>query len=225
MQSIKINATEVLIEKNKRARHLKLRINKAGMPLVTIPWWVSYRAGAQFARENLDWILENQAKHPTPRRFENGLSIQLLGRTLIISHQPQARRGVWIEGEHLCVSGEADSLHRRVRDFIKQQAYAFIQAKSLDLARQIDRRPTRITLRDTSSRWGSCSAQGHLSFCWKLALAPDYVLEYIIAHEVAHLKEMNHGPAFWKITTTLTTHQADAHIWLKKNGSSLQAWE
>lgn len=172
MQSIKINATEVLIEKNKRARHLKLRINKAGMPLVTIPWWVSYRAGAQFARENLDWILENQAKHPTPRRFENGLSIQLLGRTLIISHQPQARRGVWIEGEHLCVSGEADSLHRRVRDFIKQQAYAFIQAKSLDLARQIDRRPTRITLRDTSSRWGSCSAQGHLSFCWKLALAP-----------------------------------------------------
>ena len=225
MQSIKINATEVLIEKNKRARHLKLRINKAGMPLVTIPWWVSYRAGAQFARENLVWILDNQAKHPTPRRFEDGLSIQLLGRTLIISHQPQARRGVWIEGEHLCVSGEADSLHRRVRDFIKQQAYAFIQAKSLDLARQIDQRPTRITLRDTSSRWGSCSAQGHLSFCWKLALAPDYVLEYIIAHEVAHLKEMNHGPAFWKITTTLTTHLAVANFWLKKNGSSLQAWE
>ena len=216
MQSIKIGALEVLIEKNKRARHLKLRFNKEGVPLVTIPWWVSYRAGAQFAQENEEWILKNQAKHPMPKRFENGLTIAVLGKPLIITHQPQARRGVWIEGENLCVSGPVEYLHRRVRDFIKQKAYAVIQEKSLALAAQIGQRPTRITLRDTSSRWGSCSAQGHLSFCWKLALAPEYVLEYIIAHEVAHLKEM---------TTTLTPHQADAHIWLKKNGPSLQAWE
>lgn len=225
MQNIKIGTIDVLIEKNKRARNLKLRFNKAGMPVVTIPWWVTYRAGEKFARDNVNWILENQDKHPSPRRFEDKMRIELLGQALEISHQPMARRGVWIQDGQLCVSGPAEYLHRRVRDFIKQQAYAFIQAKSLELAARIGCRPTRITLRDTSSRWGSCSAQGHLSFCWKLALAPEYVLEYIIAHEVAHLKEMNHGPAFWKITTTLTEHQADAHIWLKKNGSSLQAWE
>ena len=225
MQSIKVGALEVLIEKNKRSRHLKLRFNKEGVPSVTIPWWVSYRVGAQFARENEEWILKNQKKYQAPKRFKDGEVITVLGKTLIIIHQPQARRGVWIEGENLFVSGPLEHLHRRVRDFIKQKAYAVIQEKSLILAAQIGKRPTRITLRDTSSRWGSCSMQGHLNFCWKLALAPDYVLEYIIAHEVAHLQEMNHSSAFWKIVTTLTMHQADAHIWLKKNGSSLQAWE
>ncbi|MGN1063532.1 MAG: M48 family metallopeptidase, partial [Alphaproteobacteria bacterium] len=113
----------------------------------------------------------------------------------------------------------------RVRDFIKRTAYEYIQAKALKMAAELGKCPTKITLRDTSSRWGSCSSDKHLSFCWKLALAPDYVLDYIIAHEVSHLCEMNHSPSFWATVGRLNVRQADAQIWLRKNGTELQAWE
>lgn len=225
MKIVNVDVFEVRIEKNKRARHLKLRFDKKGNPVVSIPWWVTYRAGEKFAQDNVDWLRQYQSKQPSVKRFEDQMEIQLLGQHLKIVHQPIAKRGVWIEGDFLYVSGPIEHLHRRVRDFIKKQAYAQIQEKSVAMAAQIQRRPTGITLRDTSSRWGSCSTTGHLNFCWKLALAPDFVLEYIIAHEVSHLAEMNHGPAFWKTVGCLTNHRADAHIWLKKNGPFLQSWE
>lgn len=225
MKKIKIDVFDITIEKNKRARHLKLRFDPKGNVKIVIPWWVSYRTGEKFAQDNLEWMHKHRPTRLKNVRFTDGLEILLFGQPVQIVHQPLARRGVWVENGCLYVSGPSESIHRRVRDFIRKQAYGVFQSKSIELAAQIGRRPKRITLRDTSSRWGSCSSAGCLSFCWRLALAPDYVLEYIVAHEVSHLAHMNHGSDFWKTVGSLTTHQADAHIWLKKNGSSLQIWE
>ena len=85
----------------------------------------------------------------------------------------------------------------------------------------IDRKINKVTLKDMTSRWGSCSSAGNLNFCFKLAFAPLFVVDYLIAHEVAHLKEMNHSNAFWETVALMNTEQAKAQSWLRKNGSDL----
>jgi len=162
---------------------------------------------------------------PGKRQFANGQHITILGEPYVIQHEPAARRGVWSENGTLFVSGDQAFLHRRVRDFLKKQLLIYIQQKATTLAAQIDQSVGKITLRDTSSRWGSCSSRHDLNFCWKLVLAPRFVLDYIIAHEVAHLQEMNHGPRFWALVGQINNDRAAAQIWLRKNGRDIQSWE
>ena len=179
----------------------------------------------KFVQENLIWIKNQIDKIPTKKKFNHGETIEILGQPVIIIHNPNSKQGCHIHAEQLIVSGDKTHIHRRIRDFIKHIAYIHIQKKALDMAKRLGEKPTRITLKDTSSRWGSCSSTKHLSFCWKLALAPEFVLDYIIAHEVSHLKEMNHSNQFWETVGTLGVRRADAQIWLRKHGAELQAWE
>jgi predicted metal-dependent hydrolase len=124
----------------------------------------------------------------------------------------------------LAVSGEVSAVTRRVTDFLKREALK-------DLNAAVDRHtaalgiPARkVTVRDTASRWGSCSSKGHLSFSWRLIMAPPLVLDYLAAHEVAHLKEMNHSHRFWALTHRLCPKTEEAEAWLKRNGASLHRY-
>ncbi|MEJ0043753.1 MAG: M48 family metallopeptidase [Rhizomicrobium sp.] len=92
---------------------------------------------------------------------------------------------------------------RRLTDFLKREAKRVLEPLSHDYAARIGAKVRRVSVRDTASRWGSCSANQTISYCWRLILAPDFVLDYVVAHEVAHLREMNHGPRFWKLVRTL----------------------
>jgi hypothetical protein len=114
-----------------------------------------------------------------------------------------------------------EHLARRVRDWFRSEARARIGVLVRDKAAVLGQTPGRITVRDTKSRWGSCSHDGNLSFCWRLVMAPASVLDYVVAHEIAHLAEHNHGPEFWRLVGTLTADVGGGRAWLKRNGGRL----
>jgi len=128
---------------------------------------------------------------------------------------------VWCEGAQIFVSGRAEHAARRLTDYFKREAKKEFEESALAFGAQLGVKPSRITVRDTASRWGSCSSARSLSFSWRLIFAPDFVRDYVVAHEAAHLKEMNHGPRFWAHVDTLTPHARRARKWLRENGRGL----
>ena len=105
--------------------------------------------------------------------------------------------------------------------FLTALARERLGAASDRYAAEIGRKVTRVSLRDTRSRWGSCAPDGRLSFCWRLVLAPPLVVDYVVAHEVAHLCHLDHGPRFWQVVERLTPHRGEAQLWLRSNGARL----
>lgn len=212
---------------NRRAgtRRISLRLNKNGDPVVTFPFFCPQSTALDFVRRHRTWISEHRREKTEKKTFADRLTFEMLGQSLLITHRPHEHGRTYVEGGRLIVSGDAAFVHRRVRDFIKRETALYIRQKADNYARQIGKRVGRVRLKDTVSRWGSCSGEGNLNFSWKLALAPTYVLDYIIAHEVAHLKHLNHSDAFWQTVAGFGTAQASAEIWLRKNGSSLQKWQ
>jgi predicted metal-dependent hydrolase len=153
--------------------------------------------------------------------FEDGALVPLLGRPHAIRHRPGAVGGVWLEGDELHVSGDPAFLSRRVTAWLRAHAKAEIGPRAAEHAARIERRVTRISIKDPRSRWASCAPDGTLAFSWRLVLAPSWVLDYVVAHEVAHLAEMNHGPRFWAAVSRLTPHTEAAKAWLAAHGPRL----
>jgi predicted metal-dependent hydrolase len=139
------------------------------------------------------------------------------------------RGTVWTEtddrGQRLiCVAGEPPHLDRRIGDFLKREARRDLEAAAGRYAAKLGLAIKRISVRDQSSRWGSCSNTGVLSFSWRLILAPAFVLNYLAAHEVAHLKELNHSPRFWRLVGKLDADYERAKAWLDVHGTDLHRY-
>lgn len=210
------------IRRHARARRITLRISADGTGVkLVLPERVSLSEGLAFAERNRGWILKRLSNQPARVIFCDGAEIPLLGETRTIRHAPAARRGVWREEDTIWVSGFTEHLPRRVTDFLKAEARREITTRARTKAQSQGLRFARISLRDTKSRWGSCSSSGNLNFSWRLIFAPEAVLDYVVAHEVAHLREMNHGPAFWNLTRQMTEDVGWAKAWLSRNGNSL----
>ena len=135
--------------------------------------------------------------------------------------QRSVRAGRKRDGPLICVSGELPHIARRVADFLKREARKDLEAAVARHAARLSVKPRGVVLRDTASRWGSCSSTGRLNFSWRLILAPPYVLDYLAAHEVAHIVHMNHSPLFWKLTRRLFPETERAEAWLKTHGAAL----
>ncbi len=135
-------------------------------------------------------------------------------------HEP-GRRVARIEDGALVVGGDAAGLARRVERLLRAEALRRIAARVAVHAAALGVRPAAVRLKDTRTRWGSCAPDRTLSFTWRLVMAPDWVLDYVVAHEVAHLREMNHGPRFWALCESRTPHRAAATAWLKRHGPGL----
>ena len=121
-----------------------------------------------------------------------------------------AHGGAWVEAAEIRVAGEAEFLARRVTDCLKRLARQRLTALSAEKGRRAGLLPKRVQVKDTRTRWGSCAPDGTLAFCWRLICAPDFVQDYVVGHEVAHLRHMNHGRHFWALTDALTPHRAAA---------------
>jgi predicted metal-dependent hydrolase len=144
-----------------------------------------------------------------------------------IVHEQVARGLVRVEtGEtlRLVVPGGLDHVPRRVADWLKAEARRDLLARSRHHAEAMEARFSRVSVRDTVSRWGSCSTDGNLSYSWRLILTPPFVLDYVCAHEVAHLKHMNHGPRFWALVERHAPRMDEARAWLKREGARLQRY-
>ena len=124
----------------------------------------------------------------------------------------------------LCVSGHPEHAPRRLRDWLIKQAHEELSKRVAVHTSNLGLKASRVTVRDQTSRWGSCSSARVLSFSWRLILAPSFVLDYVAAHEVAHLKEMNHGPRFWALVRKTMPRMDDARRWLKKHGAELHRY-
>ena len=205
-----------------RARRLTVTVDHTQRCLrVVLPQQASLGEGLDFCRRHSGWILQRWAALPQPVPFRPGSRLPLAGRELEIRHRQEARRGVWEEADGLYVSGQLEHLPRRVEAYCRGEAGRSLRQAVRPKAQALGRTPGRISLRESRSRWGSCSPKGDLSFCWRLVFAPPEVLDYVAAHEVAHLVHMNHGPAFWRLCGELVPDIQGPRRWLARNGASL----
>ena len=218
-------AVEIVVECNARARRIRLKVGRSSRQAVLVlPRSASVKRGLEFAQSKADWILQQLSALPEKAVFCDGMRLSFLGTECVIHHSPLAKRGVWFEQDVIWVSGQVEHLARRVRDFIKKEFAAYALKKARETAEKINARVSKVTVRDTTSRWGSCTRTGHLSLSWRLALAPLSVADYVIAHEVAHLKQMNHSAAFWRVVAELSPEYMSAERWLKKNAAYLHSF-
>ena len=247
---IPINGLDVplVLRRSSRARRFSLQVSEARRSAVlTVPSYSSLADAEQFLSRHMDWLKERLDGLCDPVPFADGAVIPLRG----LAHRlnfvgPVRRRGVvWIEDSDdariapvwpdgltdadevlplLNVAGEGQHAPRRLLDWFKRQARADLKLRIDIHAKRLGLSPKRISVRDQSTRWGSCSSTGALSFSWRLILAPPFVLDYLAAHEVAHLQEMNHGPNFWALVARTMPRQGEARDWLHAHGSHLHAF-
>jgi hypothetical protein len=208
------------------ATRFTLRVRGATRDVVlTVPARSSLNSAREFAERHAAWIGARLARLPRPVTFEPRSMAPLRGVDHRIVHRPGERGVVWIErgasGPLICVAGDAAHVPRRVADFLKREARGDLEAAVARYCKALRVEARRISLRDTTSRWGSCSSTGALSFSWRLILAPPFVLNYLAAHEVAHFLHMNHSPAYWKVARRLFPETDRAEHWLKVHGPSL----
>ena len=208
--------------RSKRARRVSLRIDASGgTVIVTLPCRASRALGMSLLLDHATWVKERLEALPHPILLRDGAEIPIHGETFRVRHMPCARSFTRLEAGELQVSGDVEFLPRRVRDFLALEAKRALVPQVATMAARLGMQPNRVTLKDTRTRWGSCSASGNLSFSWRLVMAPRFVQHYVVAHEVAHLREMNHGPTFWKLVEALSPQMQPAMAWLKQEGVRL----
>lgn len=214
----------ILVRKRKGAKSMVLRYRPQTHALaLTLPHHVSIARGLRFVEDKRQWVMQQLEKKPQTVPFDDGQIIPVLGESLRLKHV--GGRGVISRREgDVLVPGDREFMTRRVREWLMNEARLAIGDLAQGKARLIRRRIARITLRDMHSLWGSCTQDGKLSFSWRLALAPPEVLDYLVSHEVAHLAELNHGPAFWRVVETLCPGWRKARAWLKRHGDTLYGY-
>jgi hypothetical protein len=213
----------VSIRVSPRARRIALRIDAAERRVeLVLPPGVPPSHGLRFLATKRGWIAARLAALPQPVRFAEGVILPVLGIPHHIRREDDpAAPPVVISAGEIRVRCDPAHLERRVRDHLVAMARAEFAARARPLAARIGRKVARVGVRDTKSRWGSCSGRGNLSFSWRLIFAPEPVIDYVVAHEVAHLAEMNHGPRFWRLVESLSPDSAAARAWLKRHRSRL----
>lgn len=235
----------IALRRSRRARRLSLRVNEAKRGAVlTLPLHVGYAEAGDFLARHFEWLRERLAELPEPVPFAHGTRFPLRGedRELLIAARSRGRAKVWLEpcpesGEspfayaraaapagRVCVLGPAHQAPGRLLRWLKGEARGDLMDRIRHHAGCLEVRPARISIRDQATRWGSCSAAGALSFSWRLILAPPFVLDYVAAHEVAHLRELNHGARFWALVASTTPRLEEARAWLKSHGPRLHRY-
>ncbi len=213
---------QVLWRRSARARKISLRIDtRAGGVVVTLPPRAAQAAGMALLQDNATWVAERLARLPDPILLADGVAIPIDGLPHRIRHMPAERGGAWLRPGELLVSGAPEFLARRVADFLRAEARRRLSALAVAKAATAGLSPRRIIVKDTSTRWGSCTADGTLMFCWRLIMAPPHVQDYVAAHEVAHLRHMDHGRGFWALVGQLTPNKQLAVHWLDAQGAGL----
>ncbi len=208
--------------RSERARRVSLRIDAtSGTVVVTLPRRTSRQVGVGLLRQHADWLGTRLAALPSAVRFAAGAAVPIEGVLHQVRHHEQGRGGAWIEDGAIVVSGEAEFLARRLGDFLRAEARRRLGALVAAISAEAGLCARRIAIKDTRTRWGSCTATGTLMFNWRLVMAPAAVQHYVVAHELAHLRHMDHGPGFWAFVAELTPHERFAEDWLRQHGAGL----
>ncbi|MEQ8746507.1 M48 family metallopeptidase [Pyruvatibacter sp.] len=232
----------VVLRANKRARRMILKVDPVAREVtITSPTARGFAKALTFARQHESWIAERLDALPDPVPFADGAIVPVRGIGHQITHDASGKARAPVRAEAHCmntepdlplfaqdnvaprliVSGDKAHISRRVADWLKREARHDLTQATLAHAAAFGTAPARITLRDTASRWGSCSTSRVINYSWRLIFAPPYALDYVAAHEAAHLIEHNHGPRFWALVRTRIDDIDRAKIWLTENGAAL----
>ena len=223
----------VEVRRHAGARRLTLRVSRTRRAVVvTLPLQCDLGEAGSFLNRNIDWVRARLDSLPQPVQFSHGAFLPLRGEThkLIFTGAKSAKdQGVVTRINaspfpELHVSGAPEHAPRRFADWLTTQAKADLSARVSQHAIALGVRPKRIAVRDQASRWGSCSTTKVLSFSWRLVMAPAAILDYVAAHEVAHLREMNHGPRFWALVRQTYPDLDNAKRWLLIYGLDLHRY-
>ncbi|MDI3336660.1 SprT family zinc-dependent metalloprotease [Defluviimonas aestuarii] len=211
---------EITLRRSARARRFSLRVSRLdGRVTLSMPARAREAEALAFAREKEGWLRQAVLGAGESLRVDRGMLLPFEGRQLTVTGAPV--RAVRVEGDAILVPQGVSNVAPRVLAFLKLAARQRLQAASETHAAAIGCRFTRLTLRDTRSRWGSCTVDGQLMYSWRLIMAPPDVLDYVAAHEVAHLVEMNHSPDFWAVVAGLMPDYARHRRWLRTHGPTL----
>jgi len=212
----------VAFRRSPRASKISLRIDASqGGVVITLPMRASRRAGLSLLQTHEAWVAEKLAALPSALPFVAGAIVPVGGKPHVITPVDSGRGGAWVEAGRIYVTGGPEFLSRRVTDCLKRLARQKLTALTAEKSSLAGLTPKCVRVKDTKTRWGSCAPDRTLAFCWRLILAPDFVQDYVVGHEVAHLRHMNHGRNFWALTETLTPHRQAATAWLGSNGQAL----
>lgn len=228
MEPIFINCENTTISITPRvsakAKHLSIKISSQKGVEVILPKKSALKKAEHFVQKKRHWIIKHANALPKKLEFLEGKEIQIAGNTYIISHSGKLRGVSQLKDNQLIVSGYKEHIPRKVKDFLKQYAKNEITALATCYAGIMNVSFKKISIKDTTTRWGSCTANGNLSFSWRLILAPYETLKYVVVHELAHRTEMNHSKSFWNIVENTLPEYKPAKYWLQKNGQSLHQY-
>lgn len=211
------------LRRSARARRMTLRVSQLdGRVTLTLPSRASEREALAFVQQKQDWIHKHLSQWQGVYPVGLGMSLPVEG--VMRSVASGAGRSVRLENGALLVPGDAERVPARVLGFLKARARDRLAAASDHFAHRLGRGYASISIRDTRSRWGSCSSAGKLMYSWRLVMAPPAVLEYVAAHEVAHLAQMNHSPAFWAEVERIHGPYKQARDWLRNEGNELHRY-
>lgn len=236
VQLLKVDGISAPVEvrRHPKARRLTLRVSRTQHAVIlTMPRNSDLSEADRFLLRNRDWVRERLECVPEPVPLVEGASFPLRGVPHEIAFEPTQRGAGVVEiaarvgrrAPVIIVRGLSEHAPRRLRDWLYAEAARDLHAAASRYAKTLGVKPLRITLRDQKTRWGSCSSDGQLSFSWRLLLAPPVVLDYVAAHEVAHLVHMNHGPRFWRLVDRIMPRTSEAKAWLRIHGMDLYRYD
>ena len=218
----------VQLSPSKKARRLALRLDVRNRAFKLVkPKYISKRRAVDFARKHENWMREKISALPPRIEFKDGVTLPILGQdmTLDIHMDPERKQTkITLTGSYLNVRTNKPDPTARINRFLKQEVKRTLIELSHEKAEIINERVNRVSVRDTTSRWGSCSPDGNLSYSWRLIFAPLEVIDYLVAHEVAHLKHLDHSPAFWTVCAGLSKNYEAGKSWIRQNGHDLMRY-
>ena len=219
----------VRVKASQRASRMALRVDvKAGDIVLTWPRGASENGALRFIEQNRDWIEQHRRKLPQPKVFAEGEVISVHGREYKIVRKDGRGVTSLVAGaaeNWLIVHGRPEHMSRRIKDFLKEKAQEVLEEVAAEKLSDINKKPAGVRVIDPKTRWGSCSPDGRMMFSWRLILAPPHVLDYVVAHEVAHRVHMNHSRKFWALCASLTGDAGASRRWLRAHGGALMAYK
>lgn len=222
-EQIQVDNIAVTVRRNARARRMTLRVPRAGGEVVlTLPPRASLDAARDFALSKTDWLRRTVSAMPGPRLVAEGVQLPVAGQLVTLRAMPL--KSARLEDGVLYVPTRG-AMGATVQAWLKHRAHVALREAVDRFAARLGRQPRALALRDTKSRWGSCTHDGRLMFSWRLAMAPPSVLDYVAAHEVAHLAHMDHSDRFWAQVEALMPGHTPHRAWLRQHGSELQSWQ
>ena len=216
------NEISVSFRESIKAKRLLLSIDaRKGIPKIVVPKGSTKSEVDLFLDKEASWILQKLKELPQPTLFENGTKVPVMGTCCKIVHLPLLPLTVQREGNEIIVGGQHQELKNKITRWLMDISHEKVKELAEKKAHQVNGQISSVKVRDPQTRWGSCSNKGNLSFSWRLVLAPPSVMDYVVSHEVAHLKEFDHGARFWKLVSHLCPGYKRPRSWLSKYGSKL----